>query len=74
MTKQKILTEEIDWAAVRDAQKRGKYGRMLHGDFELCNKAWRTNPKKYQEQAQAVHEEVFGEVAFSEWQKDKETE
>jgi hypothetical protein len=65
-------TKEIDWAAVRAAQKRGKYGRMLPNDFELCNEAWRADPKRYQEQAQAVHEEVFGEITLSGWSKDKE--
>jgi len=55
---------EIDWEKVREAQKRGKYGRMQPGDMDLCEKAWKADPKRYAELREGVLDEVFTEVTL----------
>lgn len=57
-------TEEIDWAAVRVAQKRAKYGRASADDLKLCERAWRTDRERYKRQEYEVFDEVYGEVTL----------
>ena len=60
--KRKKTSDDIDWAAVREAQKRGKYGRMVPGDQQMCEEAWTIDPDRYAELREGVLDEVFTEV------------
>lgn len=59
-----MMAEDIDWGRVREAQKRGKYGRMVDGDMELCEEAWKADPERYAQLREGVLDEVFTEVTF----------
>jgi len=51
----------IDWAAVRQAQRRGKEGRMRPGDDELCVRAYHADPERYTKSKREVDAEVIKE-------------
>ena len=64
MTRRKQPPKEIDWAEVRAAQKRGKYGRSGGDDRALCQQAWKADPERYGAQEKEVHAEIFDEVTL----------
>jgi hypothetical protein len=45
---------EIDWERVELARLRGKLGTMRPGDQELCENAFRADPKRYDEISKRV--------------------
>lgn len=57
-------TEKIDWTAVREAQKRSKYGRASADDQSLCELAWRADRVRYKQQEYEVFDEVYEEVTL----------
>jgi hypothetical protein len=56
--------EPIDWAEVRAAQKRGKYGRSTEDDHRLCSRAWEADAVRYTQQHDEINREVFSEVTL----------
>ena len=54
----------IDWAEVRAAQKRGKYGHASKDDHELCQRAFETDQERYGRQEKEMFREVFTEVTL----------
>ena len=52
----------IDWARVKEAQRRGKRGTMQPGDQELCEEAFKADPGRYGLQGEEVRKEVVEEM------------
>ena len=56
------MSDPINWFRVAEARKRGKYGRMLPGDQELCDRALKADPRRYREMQKQILAEVAEEM------------